>query len=113
MLKEMLAAMGEVGVARAKAAWSKKPKPSTAPTLSANNTEAKGQAPNLPKTYKMIVAKGSARMLQALHTREINRFARSRCTMQAQGWLPEARHPSSSSHWDEVEGGWIRDSDNN
>ena len=66
MLKEMLAAMGEVGVARAKVAWRRKPKPSTAPTSSANNAEAKGQASSASKMYKMIVTRGSAHMMQAL-----------------------------------------------
>ena len=115
-LKQMLAAMGEVGVSRAKAAWRKKPKPDTAPTSSANNAEAKGQAPNAPKTYKMIVAaKGSVHMLQALRAREVNGSARSthvRRIMRAQGRLPEARHPNGFSRWDEVEGEWIEDSDN-
>ena len=33
--------------------------------------------------------------------------------MQAQGRLPEARHPNSFSRWNKVEGEWIEDSDNN
>ena len=32
--------------------------------------------------------------------------------MRAQGRLPEARHPNGFSRWDEVEGEWIEDSDN-
>ena len=32
--------------------------------------------------------------------------------MRAQGRLPEVRHPNGFSRWDEVEGEWIEDSDN-